>query len=503
MRTDERADRVGGAVEREHLRPEPRSGSSRRAASCASGSTIALPIWIPRRMNAEHPDADREAGAEREERERRARRRREPHAVAAVGDVGDRDLRARARRERRGRTATMTPGDADAEVVADVGRQHEERRAVELVDRVEAEQDQQRAAGPAAGEVVEPLDRVAIPVTRPRSTRARPTSGAGAIGITRHRPRSDRRPAASLVARSVRGSAMSRHGPRSTARVGRRRRPAGSARRCRAAGATRRSSRSRSGRHAPPRPPGRRSSTSSTPTAEASRRQSALEEPLAALEEERAEHRAGHRAEPADDRGGEDDEVLGSGGTSADREAWTEVDEQARRRTRRGSPRARTRSAWRRTTETPNALRRRARSRAARPARGRCGCGGCRRATREHEHAEAEVVDAFLAVAARSPGAEQRLRFERCVRDPREVLPGSAGSWTVASANASVVTARYRPRRRSAGSPTTRRRRAPARPISGMASARSRCQSVADLAPSAAPMATKPSGRARPGRPSR
>ena len=38
---------------------------------------------------------------------------------------------------------------ADAEVVADIGQQHRERRAVELVDGVEAHQHAQREHGPA------------------------------------------------------------------------------------------------------------------------------------------------------------------------------------------------------------------------------------------------------------------------------------------------------------------------------------------------------------------
>ncbi len=60
----------------------------------------------------------------------------------------------------------------------------------------------------------------------------------------------------------------------------------------------------------------------------------------------------------------------------------------------------------------------------------------------------------------------------------------------MATANASVDTARWMPRSRSAGSPTSTATAAPTRPMSGATRARSRPHSAAALAPRAAPMAT-------------
>ena len=183
-----------------------------------------------------------------------ARRTRLPRsATFAIGT--DSASAAREREHERDGDA----GDADAEVVGDRRRDDGERRAVELVDRVEAEEDEQRLHRSVAGEPVEPLDRVAERRGGPLGTRARPTSAAGASGSRAHLPPTGvghvrrRRPAAGvgqvghvprLLGRSVATSAS-----RLGTTMPRRR-------------ATQRSQRSRTRKNAPPSPPGSRSSTS-------------------------------------------------------------------------------------------------------------------------------------------------------------------------------------------------------------------------------------------------
>ena len=86
--------------------------------------------------------------------------RRDAHTVAAVGDVGDRNRQ----RERGAECDDERDGDAhdaDAEVVGNGRRGDGERHAAELVDHVEAEEDEQRPNWSVAGEPFEPPDRVA------------------------------------------------------------------------------------------------------------------------------------------------------------------------------------------------------------------------------------------------------------------------------------------------------------------------------------------------------
>jgi hypothetical protein len=153
-RTDERADRVRGAVEGVHLRAVLRRvvvGDQRvvrrvdhRLADARAGS-----------HDHEEPHGERDAGAERERGPGDCADEREPNAWCTVGVVGDRHLQQQrdAADEADDRQRTL---QVEVELVADVGQEDAERGAVELIDGVEAEQDEQRVHGTAAGDAFEP-----------------------------------------------------------------------------------------------------------------------------------------------------------------------------------------------------------------------------------------------------------------------------------------------------------------------------------------------------------
>ena len=73
----------------------------------------------------------------------------------AIGHPGDRDLERQCEGQDH-RDEREQPREAEAELVADVGREDGEGGAVEFVDRVEPEQDQQCVAGAGARDRVEP-----------------------------------------------------------------------------------------------------------------------------------------------------------------------------------------------------------------------------------------------------------------------------------------------------------------------------------------------------------
>ena len=75
---------------------------------------------------------------------------RHAHPGPAVGVVPDEHL-ATEREERHGPDEAEDAAEIEIEVVADVGCEDDEGGAVELVDRVEPEQDEQRQDRPAFG----------------------------------------------------------------------------------------------------------------------------------------------------------------------------------------------------------------------------------------------------------------------------------------------------------------------------------------------------------------
>ena len=178
QRTDERADRVGGAVRAEHACCATRSGSSRRAASCASDRSTALPIALPLRAMVSRTTPVARPVMPAEHRPHAARRR-SPAAPAASGRRTGRSApAARARRPTRAATRPSTARVVEVELVADVRQQDAERGAVELVDGVQPEQHDERVRRLAAAHLAQPRHRVA--------RRAAGTAHAGPIiGRTR------------------------------------------------------------------------------------------------------------------------------------------------------------------------------------------------------------------------------------------------------------------------------------------------------------------------------
>ena len=80
---------------------------------------------------------------------------RQRDAARSIGVLGDRHLQGEGG-DRHQRDEAEHLGVVEVELVADVRQQDSERRAVELVDRVEAEQHHEREGGLAAADVAQP-----------------------------------------------------------------------------------------------------------------------------------------------------------------------------------------------------------------------------------------------------------------------------------------------------------------------------------------------------------
>ena len=263
----------------------------------------ALPIGRPAAHDDQHPDA---RGPGRCRARRRPRRRR-PGGRSAPGCRG-RPGGDGHRQQQGGRVATATSaedaGVVEPEVVADVGQQHGEGAAVELVGDVEPEQDGQRGERAAAGDARRRAPGAAPPpagvvgrhLRRSRVTSAAPTGSSTLLGTSS----AARTTSATSSGSSVRTSAT-RLGTTSPRRA-----------------ATRRRRASRPRNSSWPSPPGSIVSTRSTPTADGSSCQSERRNQRPPLRKRAPITAPGQRPEPAHDRGGEDVEAdsAGSNGCS-------------------------------------------------------------------------------------------------------------------------------------------------------------------------------------------
>jgi hypothetical protein len=149
------ADRVGEAVDREH----PRVGD--RAVEVAQQAGV-------QRLGGDVGDAGADPGRDEEGERRRSAGEHghgrpeqagppdERRAIAPVGEVPDRQ-RTDERDDGGDRPDHDDPAVAQAERVADVRRQHAEGDAVELVDQVQGEEQQQRRGRRAARGGAQPL----------------------------------------------------------------------------------------------------------------------------------------------------------------------------------------------------------------------------------------------------------------------------------------------------------------------------------------------------------
>ena len=107
------------------------------------GPTTAAPRPEPVRATTRNHKREGEPGREREQRPRHRTEEREAHAREAVGVERDRHLedQSHAADEAEDREDPLV---VEAERVADLREEDAEGGAVELVDRVEGEEDQQR-----------------------------------------------------------------------------------------------------------------------------------------------------------------------------------------------------------------------------------------------------------------------------------------------------------------------------------------------------------------------
>ena len=118
-------------------------------------------------QHPERPDHDRSTGAEREQRPHGGPDGRDAHTVAAVAVEGQRYLDEQ-HCDRGERHEPQRARVGEVEVVADVGEQHPERRSVELVDGVQAEEDDERVGRSPEG------DRRGTPLVHPSPAAPRP-----------------------------------------------------------------------------------------------------------------------------------------------------------------------------------------------------------------------------------------------------------------------------------------------------------------------------------------
>ena len=221
-RAQERTHRVGQPVEAEHVGADlggvvvrdqrvvrrPHHG----AAHARTGSG-----------DHQHEDRGRETGEEAEHGPRRGPDHRDPCSVDPVGVVGEGDLEeepAECRERDQGEVALVV----EAEVVADLGSEDSEDRAIELVDGVEAEEDDQRVERVPGGDVVEVPARTSRPAHRvpPDAEERPPVAVHGGFG---HRPISrvssiSGRSTASATASAISGVACSASSRRSATRLG-------------------------------------------------------------------------------------------------------------------------------------------------------------------------------------------------------------------------------------------------------------------------------------------
>jgi hypothetical protein len=90
--------------------------------------------------DAEQPQGRGQTGEHGEDAPHRCGGRTEPHPRPPVGEQAD-GQRQDERLHVRERDHCQDPAQFEAEVVTDLGREHAEGRAVELVDHVQPEQD--------------------------------------------------------------------------------------------------------------------------------------------------------------------------------------------------------------------------------------------------------------------------------------------------------------------------------------------------------------------------
>ena len=119
------------------------------------GSLTALPIAEPDLAKPEHHDAGGEAGHEREAGPHGRPDERDSDPWVPVGHPGDRHLQGECEGQD-DRHEGQQSGEAEAELVADVRCEDGERGAIEFVDRIEPEQDQQRVERAVAGDRAQP-----------------------------------------------------------------------------------------------------------------------------------------------------------------------------------------------------------------------------------------------------------------------------------------------------------------------------------------------------------
>jgi hypothetical protein len=131
-----------------------------REQRVVSGIDDGLAEARPDPHDIEHPHVDREAGARREDRPDDSTDERKADAVGSIGVVRDRDLQQQ-RSRRRDSDNGEDPGEVESECLLDVRQEHAEARAIEFVDGIEPEEDDERVHREVSGQPTHVRNRMA------------------------------------------------------------------------------------------------------------------------------------------------------------------------------------------------------------------------------------------------------------------------------------------------------------------------------------------------------